>query len=172
LQLFVDAANKTLVKRLQVAQEKVADYLNNIFHHRGPPSTLVRVLGGSGQFLLRSLFSGREFDDGKGSAMFPIKDGSARPIQRLGDAQLQMTIGLLRQFDVQQNSTAEGGSPFCSFSERPYMRGASQLEIYGPMAGHMLDVVMKALGGNLASTYGGMKTSQDVERVFKITYSR
>ena len=52
------------------------------------------------------------------------------------------------------------------------MRGASQLEIYGPMAGHMLDVVMKALGGNLASAYDGMKTSQDVDRVFKIAYSR
>ena len=121
LQLFVtvDAANKTILKRVQVAQERVAEYLNNVFHVRGPPSTLVRVLGGSGQFLLGNWFPAPCFDDGKGNAMFPIKDGSARPIQKLGDTQLQMTIGLLRQFDVQQNSTTEGGSPFCSFGERP-----------------------------------------------------
>ena len=50
------------------------------------------------------------------------------------------------------------------------MRGASQLKIYGPMAGHMLDVVLKALGSNLASAYDGMKTSQDVNGVFKIAY--
>ena len=121
LQLFVtvDAANKTILKRVQVAQERVAEYLNNVFHVRGPPSTLVRVLGGSGQFLLGYWFPARGFDDGKGNALFTIKDGSARPIQKLGDTQLQMTIGLLRQFDVQQNSTTEGGSPFCSFRERP-----------------------------------------------------
>ena len=50
--------------------------------------------------------------------------------------------------------------------------GQNQLEMYGPMAGHMIDVVMKALGGTLMLTHGGMKTLQDVEKAFKITYSR
>ena len=150
----------------------MADYLNNLFHHRGPPSALDQVLGSSGQSLLQNLFPARSFEDGKGTALFPIKDGSPRPLQRLGDAQLQTTIGLLRRFDARQNSAVEGGSPFCSFLARPYMRGASQLEVYGPMTGHMLDVVMKALSGLFLSTYGGMKTHQDVERAFKTTYTR
>ena len=118
LQLFVDAANKSLLKRIQVAQDKVAEYLNNVFHHRGPPSSLDQVLGGSGQSLLRAIFPASSFEDGKGAAPFPSKDSSPRPLQRFGDAQLQMTVGLLRQFDARQNSAAEGGSPFCYFLER------------------------------------------------------
>ncbi len=174
LQLDVDVSNKALLKRLQVAQKKVADYLNR--EHRFPPPEphlhLVDVLGGSGKWLLRTHFSSHFFEDGKGSTLYSIKDGSARPIQKLGDAQLQMTIEVLRHFNVQQNSTAEGGSPFCSFSEKPYTRGAQQLEFYGPMACHMIKVVLKALGGMLSITYGGMKTSQEVEKTFKVTYSR
>ena len=51
------------------------------------------------------------------------------------------------------------------------MRGADQLAIYGPMTGHMFDVVMKVLGGNLALSYDSMTTAKEVERAFNITYS-
>ena len=85
----------------------MAEYLNNVFHVRGPSLHACPCFG---RFRAVSV-GARGFDDGYGNVLFPIKDGSARPIQKLGDAQPQMTIGLLLQFDVQQKSTTEGGEP-------------------------------------------------------------
>ena len=104
---------KTLKKRVDTAQARVAYWLNNdVFHHNGPKAELREYLGwASGDLgLLTEHVRGKTKE---GVPLFPVKESDGiGAVERCDDPALQLSIGWLRQFDARQNSTQEGGSGF------------------------------------------------------------
>jgi hypothetical protein len=174
LQILIDGCNKALMKRVIVAGDRVASFLNNVFGENGPSPSLRPFLGGQdGKSLLKGLLPRNSYAEGTGVSLFPLRDGAPRPLLRVKDwPLLQSAIGLTRQFDVSQNSAQPGGTPFLSYGAPPFVNGGHLLPSYGPMTGRMLDVVMPALGDVLSTAYTSMRTPADVDKAFKIKYKR
>jgi hypothetical protein len=172
LQILIDGCNKALTKRILVASERTAIFLNNVFAETGPSHSLREFLGGEdGKSLLKRVLPPRTYAEGTGGHLFPLRDGAPRPLLKVKDwQQLQSAIGLMRQFNVSQNSAQPGGEPFLSFGAPPYITGGHLLPTYGPMMGRMLDVVIPALGDGLAAPFASMKTPSDVDQAFKIKF--
>ena len=100
----------------------------------------------------------------EGVPLFPVKESDGiGAVERCDDPALQLSIGWLRQFDARQNSTQEGGSPFCSFRISPYIRGANSLSLYGPMYFHMLELVIPACGDVLVKLWEATRAAKDVD---------
>jgi len=143
----VDGAVKTLKKRVDTAQARVAFWLNNdVFHRNGPKEELCKYLGWvpGDPGLLTEHVRGKTKEC---VPLFPVKESDGiGAVEKCNDPALQLSIGWLRQFDSRQNSSQDGGLPFCSFQNTPYIRGANLLPLYGPMYFHMLKLVVPACG--------------------------
>ena len=175
LALLVQAATNTLKKRLDMASRALADFLNNmIFGHSGPVRQFAAALGADGGRAGTCLLEGIRCNYTK--AFFPVSDGQAAGtplVKGQYKAQLHFTIGMLRIFDAQENSTS-GGTPYCDFFDRNqrYLRGGNLLCAYGPLFFPMLEAVLPKLSPIHWEYVQSVKTEDDVDVLLAKTFAR
>ena len=136
------ALNNSCKRRLTLASQKLANFLNNcVFGLCGPMDIFSKTLGATGKYKSMCLLA-KYLSKGYSRPIFPLSDNDVAggPLVKDGyNALRHLAIGLLRVFDANLNSTQPGGEPYFNWhdEEGQHMLGAGDVPPYGPMSTHI-----------------------------------